>query len=181
MEIKQSIQQDTPDILMVHTLAFGTDKGPEIAELVHGLLGDETALPRLSLVAIEKNQIIGHILFTRSVLKGAPSSLETRLLAPLAIHPDRQGKGIGRRLIMEGVNQLRESGVDLVFVLGHPDYYPRAGFTPAGVWGFEAPYPIPDEHAGAWMVLDLKGDVLGRFKGRVQCSQVLDQPQHWRE
>jgi hypothetical protein len=52
---------------------------------------------------------------------------------------------------------------------------------PAGVLGFEAPYPIPDEHAGAWMVQALKDGVIGRFKGKVRCAVVLDQPQHWRE
>ena len=44
---------------------------------------------------------------------------------------------------MEGLKQLAESGVDLVFVLGHPGYYPKFGFRPAGALGFEAPYPIP--------------------------------------
>ena len=83
--------------------------------------------------------------------------------------------------IKEGLNQLRNSGVDLVFVLGHPEYYPRFGFTPAGVLGFEAPYPIPDEHAGAWMVQELKQGVIGRVKGKIQCSEVLNQSQHWRE
>ena len=47
---------------------------------------------------------------------------------------------------------MAESGVELVFVLGHPDYYPRHGFKPAGALGFEAPYPIPDKNVNAWMV-----------------------------
>jgi hypothetical protein len=133
------------------------------------------------LVAVEKDQLVGHILFTKAVLKGANTPVSIRLLAPLAVLPEAQAQGVGRKLIKEGLNQLRDTGVDLVYVLGHPDYYPRCGFTMAGMQGFEAPYPIPDEHAGAWMVEALKDGVIGRVKGKVQCSEVLDQPQHWRE
>jgi predicted N-acetyltransferase YhbS len=115
------------------------------------------------------------------VLKGADTPLSIRLLAPLAVLPEVQAQGVGRKLIEKGLDHLRDAGVDLVFVLGHPDYYPRCGFMPAGVLGFEAPYPIPEEHAGAWMVQALKNGVIGRVKGKVQCSEVLDQPQHWRE
>ena len=66
-------------------------------------------------------------------------------------------------------------------MLGHPDYYPRSGFTPAGILGYEAPYHIPAEHAGAWMVQELCPGAIGKAKGKVQCSDVLNQPEHWRE
>jgi predicted N-acetyltransferase YhbS len=59
--------------------------------------------------------------------------------------------------------------------------YPRCGFAPAGKQGIEAPYPIPEEHAAAWMVQELNGDVLGSINGKVKCSKVLNEPQHWRE
>jgi len=132
-------------------------------------------------VAGENSKLIGHILYTKAQLAGVDSPVSIQLLAPLAVLPDAQTKGVGSKLIKEGLNQLKNSGVELVFVLGHPDYYPRCGFTAAGVLGFEAPYPIPGEHAGAWMVQELKKGVIGRVKGRVQCCEVLNQPQHWRE
>jgi len=181
LPIRQSTETDRRDIEKIHTRAFGDEKGPEIAALVNGLFDDTTAAPLLSLVAVENDQLVGHILFTKAVLKGANTPVSIRLLAPLAVLPEAQAQGVGRKLIKEGLNQLRDTGVDLVFVLGHPDYYPRCGFTTAGMLGFEAPYPIPDEHAGAWMVQALKDGVIGRVKGKVQCSEVLDQPQHWRE
>jgi putative acetyltransferase len=76
---------------------------------------------------------------------------------------------------------LSESGVELVFVLGHPDYYPRYGFKPAGVLGYEAPYPIPDEQADAWMVQELRPGVIDSVSGKVICADVMNQPEHWRE
>ena len=93
----------------------------------------------------------------------------------------RLSEGVGGLLIREGLKRLSEAGVDLVFVLGHPGYYPKHGFQTAGVLGFEAPYPIPEKDAGAWMVQELRSGVIGRVSGTVQCCDVLNQPQHWRE
>ena len=181
MKIRRSTESDNTDILNIHTQAFGEKKGPEIADLVSGLLGDKTALPLLSLVAVDNTKTIGHILFTKTEVTQTTESVSAQILAPLAILPDSQRKGVGGLLIKEGLKQLKDSGVELVFVLGHPDYYPRSGFNPAGILGYEAPYHIPEEHAGAWMVQELCSGVIGRVKGNVQCSDVLSQPQHWRE
>ena len=181
LELRKSIETDRAEIGNIHVEAFGEDKGPEIAELVNGLFDDKTAVPMLSLVAVENGQLIGHILYTKAVLTGSDKPVSVQLLAPLAVLPETQAKGVGGKLIKAGLSQLKDSGVELVFVLGHPDYYPHSGFTPAGVLGFEAPYPIPDEHSGAWMVQALKEGVIGCVKGKVQCSEVLNQPQHWRE
>ena len=69
--------------------------------------------------------------------------------------------------------------MQLVFVLGHPDYYPRSGFTPAGVHGLDAPYPILPEHAAAWMVQALRPGLLDSVTGTVRCSDVLNDPRYW--
>jgi putative acetyltransferase len=72
-------------------------------------------------------------------------------------------------------------GVELVFVLGHPGYYPRHGFTPAGVLGFHAPYPIPEKNADAWMVQELHPGVIGRARGKILCADAINRPEYWRE
>ena len=181
LEIRKSIQSEREEILEIHKKAFGKDKGLEIAKLVDDLLDDTTAMPILSLIAIENDRIVGHILYTKATITETELPISAQILAPLAILPDEQKKGIGESLINEGLKQLKESGTELVFVLGHPTYYPRCGFFPAGEQGFDAPYPIPEEHAAAWMVQQLNGNVLGNTTGKVQCSNVLNEPQHWRE
>jgi len=181
METRESTLSDRPHIETVHPRAFGEEKGAEIAGLVHDLFGDPTATPLLSLVAVEGAELIGHILFTKATLTQTVEPVSAHILAPLAVVPEAQNKGVGGKLIQEGLRYLRESGVGLVFVLGHPDYYPRSGFTPAGVHGLNAPYPIPVEHAGAWMVQELCPGVVGRVRGTVQCSEALNRPEHWRE
>jgi len=181
LEIRRSRESDSADIENIHMQAFGDEKGPEIAALVNGLFSDKTALPLFSLVALENKKIIGHILFTKAQINQTNEKVSAQILAPLAVLPEAQDHLVGRRLIEEGLRQLRESGVELVFVLGHPEYYPRCGFTPAGALGYEAPYPIPEEHAGAWMVQELFDGVTKKVKGKIKCSDILNQPEHWRE
>ena len=181
MEIRKSTETDKSGIEKVHIRAFGENEGPVIAGLVNGLLEDETAFPLLSLVAVNNSKIVGHVLYTSATITQTTESVSAQLLAPLAVLPEAQNQGIGALLVKEGLSQLRESGVDLVFVLGHPDYYPRFGFRTAGIIGFEATYPIPAENADAWMVVELKEGVIGKLKGKVQCAKALNQPQYWRE
>lgn len=165
-------------VLHIQTEAFGHNKE---SNLVKNLLNDDSAKPILSLLAIDDEQAVGHILFTKVRITGNEDALSAMILAPLAILPKAQGKGVGGKLIKEGLSQLSESNFDLVFVLGHPEYYPRFGFKPAGVRGFEAPYPIPDKDAPAWMVQELRPGVIGNFNGKIICADTLNEPEHWRE
>lgn len=181
MKIRKTVSADLNNILQIHRQAFGGEEGMEIADLVNDLMVDRTAMPLLSLIAEDNNKPIGHVLFTKAKLNGADENTTVQILAPLAVIPEEHSKGVGGLLIKEGLNQLKSSGVELVFVLGHPAYYPRYGFQTAGKLGYKAPYPIPEEHADAWMVQELRSGVIGRATGAVQCSDVLNQPQHWRE
>ena len=152
MEIRQSKDRELSDIAYIHEQAFGRDEGSAIADLVIRLLQDPSASPYLSLLAIDTDRATGHVLFTKARITSSTDSISAAILAPLAVIPEVQWQGIGGKLIAEGLRVLSDSGVELVFVLGHPDYYPRYGFKPARILGFDAPYPIQKEHANAWMV-----------------------------
>jgi len=179
--IRTSTKTDVKDLLNVQAQAFGKEEGPEIVDLVDKLLSDPSAHPLLSLVATREERTIGHILFTNARIRRSKKSLSAAILAPLAVLPDAQNQGVGGRLIKEGLRLLSDSGVELLFVLGHPGYYPRYGFKPAGAYGFEAPYPIPDKNADAWMVQALRPGVMDHTGGQVICANALDQPAYWRE
>ena len=181
LEYRKSIESDRTELRNIHIKAFGEQEGPVIANLVNDLFNDQTAKPLLSLVAIENENITGHILFTNAKVSQTTEPVSAQILAPLAVLPSDQNKGIGSKLVKEGLYQLKQSGVDLVFVLGHPDYYPRLGFKPAGALGYEAPYHIPEKNAGAWMVQELHSGVIGSVKGKIKCSEALSQPEYWRE
>ena len=165
------------DRLRQELIGLGADAE---AELVRALLADPSAQPTLSLLALRGERALGHILFSRARLE-PDRHCSIALLAPLAVVPSAQGRGIGGRLIAAGLASLAASGVELVFVLGHPGYYPRHGFRPAGALGFAAPYPIPPEHGDAWMVLALRPGMIGRCRGKLICARALDRPEYWRE
>lgn len=171
-------ERDASDIREVETRAFGYGKE---AELVASLLEDESARPTLSLLARHEGKAVGHILFTRATFKGEMESPLMHILAPLAVIPEYQGRGVGGLLIRNGLTHLRLMGCQCVFVLGHATYYPRHGFEPyAGDNGYPAPYPIPDEHKACWMMQSLSAQPFGRA-GDIQCAQALMKPEHWRE
>ncbi|MCF8033414.1 MAG: N-acetyltransferase [Desulfarculaceae bacterium] len=178
MVIRQSVDSEIEEVLRVEREAFGY---PKEAELVGELLADPSAQPLYSLLAWDGDEAAGHILFTKANLEGAEPQPSVYLLAPLAVLPGCQNQGLGGKLIGHGLELLKEAGVELVFVLGHPGYYPRHGFAPAGVHGLDAPYPIPPEHADAWMVQELRPGVIGTVRGTVRCARALDRPEHWRE
>lgn len=179
--VRGAMESDQEAIVEVLTAAFGPAESPEIVQLVADLVADSSAQPVLSLVATTGDRVVGHVLFSRAGVETEEWELSVTILAPLAVHPEFQCRGIGGQLVREGLRQLAEAGVELVFVLGHPDYYPKFGFAEAGVRGFEAPYPIATKNAGAWMVLALRPGTLGAFKGTVRCAHALADPRYWRE
>jgi putative acetyltransferase len=177
MQIRQTTDADLNDILYVEREAFNKEKE---AELTKNMLLDPTATPLLSLLAYIKDQPAGHILFTTVHIVNHPV-IRASILAPLAVVPKFQCQGIGTALIKEGLKLLQKSGTDLVFVLGHPTYYPRFGFISAGKLGFEAFYPIPEKDAAAWMVQQFRPNIIGTVSGKVMPCEALRQPEHWRE
>ena len=168
-------------IMDIHRAAFDVAEGETIARLVSEMLADPTAMPLSSLVADGDGALLGHVLFTAVHVVDGSKTFPGQILAPLAVRPEAQGSGIGSSLVREGLQILGARGVGLVFVLGHPSYYPRFGFGPAGPHGLDTPHAIPCEAAEAWMVLELQPGHIGRIRGRVRCCEALNHPQHWRE
>jgi predicted N-acetyltransferase YhbS len=179
--VRAAVPDDAPAIRAVITAAFGEAQGAEIADLVADLLADPSAQPLLSLVATDAGRVVGHVLFSAVRLDPAGTGVAASILAPLAVHPERHARGIGGALVREGLGRLRAAGVGRVFVLGDPRYYRRFGFRPAGARGFDAPYPIPPEHADAWMVLALGSGSNEGPGGTVICADSLMDPRHWLE
>ncbi len=179
IEVKSSFAEDLEIILDVHGQAFGGDES--IKTLVTDLFDDSTARPLFSLLARREDRPVGHAFFSAVTIEGAETGIKAALLAPLAVVPDVQGQEIGVSIGWEGFTVLEEHGYDLVFVLGHPEYYPRLGFLPAGQFGFEAPYPIPEKNADAWMVFAFDSITLVEASGKIRCAESLMKAEYWRE
>ncbi len=178
LELREAEAANLPAVMALHRICFGEREGDAIADLIAALAHDPAASAGLSLLALEGQQLLGHVLFTPVWLAGCVDQAAAgMILAPFAIQPNRQGQGIGRRLIEASLADLRKRSVERVFVLGDPALYGRFGFMPALDQGWLAPQPIPEEHRGAWMVLGLGPS--DRAPGLVRCCEALEDPQYW--
>ena len=154
MVIRPERPEDTSAIRRVLCAAFDT---PAEADLVESLR--EQAQPFVSLVAEDAATIVGHILFSPATFLTHPE-IRTMGLAPMAVVPSRQRRGVGSALVREGLDRCRELEAAVVIVLGHAHYYPAFGFTPASRFGVTSEYDVPDD---VFMLLELKeGALLGK-------------------
>lgn len=153
MNIRQERPEDRDAVYQVVKAAFQSAEHSDGTEqdLVNALRHSPSFLPELSLMAVEGEKIVGHILFTKAQVGAAP----VLALAPLSVLPGYQRRGIGLALMERGHRIARSLGYRYSVVLGHPGYYPKAGYVPAGTYGIQAPFPVEDE---TFMALCLSGD-----------------------
>jgi putative acetyltransferase len=161
MIIRPETIKDYKAIHKVNELAFG---GRGEADLIDDLRKTDSFMPELSLVAIQNDEVIGHILFSPVIIQSEKRVTSALALAPMAVHPEFQNKGVGLKLVFRGLEDCRRLGHKIVVVIGHPGYYPRFGFLPARDRGLEVPFPVPDE---AFMVLELVPGALKVAQGEI--------------
>lgn len=136
----------------VHLQAFG-DHGLVVADLVDTLRDTITPEDGLSLVAEHDGRVVGHAMFTRSLLDAPRRLVDVQVLSPLAVMPELHKRGLGSALVRHGLGILAQRGVPLVFLEGDPGYYSRFGFAPGEGLGFRKPsLRIPD---GAFQAIRL--------------------------
>jgi putative acetyltransferase len=145
MDPREELPGDREPVQDVHRRAFGGDHGLVVAGLVDALRETIRPADGLSLVAEHDGQVVGHVMFTRSLLDAPRQLVEVQVLSPLAVLPGHQKRGIGAALVRRGLEVLAERAVPLVFLEGDPGYYSRFGFAPGGDQGFRKPsLRIPD-------------------------------------
>ena len=119
----------------------------------------------ISLVAMQDDEIVGHIAFSPAIIAAEGSNFGAIALAPMAVLPAYQRKGIGLQMVCVGLEECRRLGHEIIVVLGHPDYYPRFGFVPAMPKGIGCEFEVPEE---AWMILELQEGALAGRRGKVR-------------
>src|SRR5689334_4498834 len=164
MLIRDEVPGDWPAVHAVNVSAF--NRSTE-ADLVDVLRGQTQAL--VSLVAEEHNTIVGHILFSPVSLSGHPT-LKIMGLAPMAVAPAYQRKGIGTQLVRAGLQQCKQLGAGAVVVLGRPAYYPRFGFSSSLSFGIDCEYEVP---ANVFMVAELHAGYLDGVSGTIRYHRAF--------
>jgi len=153
--VRRESPEDHDAVRRVNELAFGQ---PDEAALVDTLR--DTAQPQLSLVAVADGQVVGHIFFSPVSIESGDSAFTAVALGPMAVLPEFQRRGIGSEMVGRGLAECLRLGYPVVVVIGHPEFYPRFGFSPAGAKGLRCEYEVPDE---VFMVAELTP---GALQGR---------------
>jgi putative acetyltransferase len=123
--------------------AFGDDD--QIGRLLDALRASWAWEDGLSFVAEHDGELVGHVLYTHAILDAPRSLQDVLLLSPIGVRPHLQRQGVGRALLTATLTTLRDRPEPLVFLEGHPSYYPRFGFVRARELGFVPPsVRIPD-------------------------------------
>lgn len=158
--IRAEKQSDIPFVRAVHCAAFPATAE---ADLVDALRSNGHLL--VSFVAFDESQLVGHVAFspvTTSAAKPVGAGL-----APVAVLPSHQGRGVGGGLIRAGLDACRDEGIDYVVVLGAPEYYRRFGFAPAAKSKLENEYGAGDE----FMVIELRRHCLSGITGLIRYGE----------
>jgi putative acetyltransferase len=156
--IRDEEGSDAPAIRGLLEAAFGSTVEATIVDTVRLTCDD-----RVSLVALEDDRVVGHILFTPVTIDTGTGRIEGYGLGPMAVLPQFQRMGIGSALVRAGLERLRQSQRPFVVVVGHPGYYPRFGFVRASTYDVRCEWnEVPDE---AFMIMVLKRSIEPRLTG----------------
>lgn len=164
--IRQESPEDYDKVSKVIVSAFREDPDSDHKEqdLVSRLRKSIGFLPGLSLVAEYHDEIVGYILFTPIYIEDSGHKHNSLALAPIAVAPQHQNKGVGRHLIQQGHSFAHQMGFKSAIVLGHQHYYPRFGYRPVNQFGIRLPFEAPDENC---MAIELEKDALKYVTGMV--------------
>lgn len=138
IEIRPEGPADRDAVDQVQRAAFA-DQGTQVAGLVESLrdlINDECGV---SLVAVEGGRVIGHVMFTPSLLDAPRALVTVQVLSPLGVLPAAQHRGVGSALVRRGVEIVAGQRAPVVFLEGNPAYYSRLGFAAGASLGYRRP------------------------------------------
>ncbi|NDV61946.1 N-acetyltransferase [Puniceicoccales bacterium CK1056] len=178
MIFRRFTADETAPIVSLVREVFGSSEGEAEGELIGKLTSDlisgtsETDLH--GFVATDGARIIGAILFTRITIR---ENTESFIMAPVAVHCDYQGKGIGQRLIRHGLDTLRKETVQFVISYGDPNYYSKVGFQQISPEVIRPPLKLSLPHG--WIGQSLTDESIDKLSGDCICVEALSDPAYW--
>ncbi|QFU00264.1 Acetyltransferase (GNAT) family protein [Halomonas sp. THAF5a] len=179
MDISQAGKGREPALVALFTATFtaseGAAEGALIGDLVRRLLADTPASDRYVFTAEAGGTIVGGAIFSRLIYDREARTVF--VLGPVAVATERQGEGIGQRLLSHGLKTLGDAGVDVAMTYGDPGYYARIGFAP--ISEAFAPAPFPLQHPEGWLAQSLTGAEMTPLQGKARCVAALDDPVFW--
>lgn len=157
--VRSESSADQAAIHDVHTAAFETAAEADLVDALR-----DGGFVAVSLVAEENGEVVGHILFHSILIREGQTAVGALSLAPMAVAPTHQRRGIGSTLVEAGLEACRHQGYEIVVVLGHPAFYPRFGFSSVLAQSLRSPFGGGD----AWMATELVAGALNSVRGVVE-------------
>lgn len=158
----------------VFTKSEGEQEGTLVSKLAKEMMSGTDNRDLYCFVADDEGQIVGTIFFSRLIYQ---SDLDVFLLAPVAVHTDYQGIGIGQSLITHGLREMRKSGTRFVTTYGDPAFYSKVGFHPISQDAIEAPHSLSQPEG--WLGKSLTDEPIEAIPGHCACVKALDNPAYW--
>jgi predicted N-acetyltransferase YhbS len=179
VEFKSYASIESSEIECLFTAVFSDSEGEQEGALIGNLAKELIATTdRQNLhgfVAVDGEPVVGAILFSRLTFEN--NSIDTFILAPVAVRTDYQGKGIGQALIHYGLQELQQKGVSVVITYGDPAFYSKVGFQALSPDVIEPPLEL--SHPEGWLGQSLTGGAVGPISGACSCVMALDDPAYW--
>lgn len=157
--IRPETAHDRAAIRDVNQATFDSDSEADLVDALR-----RGGYVEVSVVAETDSKIVGHALFSRLPIITSSRVVDAVSLAPMAVLPDHQRRGIGSRMVEAGIDACRKRGCRIVLVLGHPEFYQRFGFSAELARPLESPFGGGE----AWMALELAPEALRGVEGRVE-------------
>ncbi|MCO5232317.1 MAG: N-acetyltransferase [Chitinophagales bacterium] len=166
LSIRQETSADYSTVFDLIEQAFRNETVSDKKEqfLVERLRKSDSFIPELSLVAEVNHEIVGYILLTKITIETNTESIISLALAPVAVLPAFQNKGIGGKLIEEAHHIAKELGYQSIILLGHEKYYPKFGYQLLHPFNISLPFDAPKENC---MAIELVVDALKNKEGKV--------------
>lgn len=175
MQIREASIKDSSAVKSVHLKAFDSSENEIISNLAVNLIHENSSSNIISLVATDKEKIIGNITLSPVYLNTTNEHFGY-ILAPLAVLPKYQNNKIGSTLVKQGLNTISSQGAFIVFVYGDPKYYYRFGFNNDLGQKYKPPYAL--EYPEAWQALKLNSTNFPE-SGGIKCVKSLNNPKLW--
>ena len=105
--VRTETRHDIAAVRLVNELAFGQSLEANLVDALR-----ENAQPQISLVATNGNEVVGHIFFSPITLEPEQQNLSIMGLAPMAVLPEFQRRGIGSQLVRAGLAKCEQLNSD---------------------------------------------------------------------
>lgn len=179
LDFSSDYKDRAQEIIALFSATFAASEGAQEGQLIGRLAGDLIATTKADDLFVfsswDGDALTGCIMFSR--LSFDQDGRTVFVLAPVAVATDRQGQGVGQKLLTFGLDALRAAGVDVAITYGDPNYYAKVGFAPITEQIARAPLPLSQPEG--WLGQSLTDQPLESLKGPSRCVDALNNPAYW--